>query len=450
MPCAKVLEYVGVTRSDRNSSWKICFQIDDISFNAFFKPPKQIERETGIRDVELLAIPLIIDMAAQVRPKSVCIGCQNGLPRFSKLFHDAAGSLLDEQAAFWQRPDFMKRPELSGKWGIRKNRNKGLRNNHVVLGFSGGKDSIVTLFSLLKAGYEVHPFLLNEGDRSWQDLRKWIPKLRAIGLKPATAYFLSSRRKQIIETYGDWYLSSYQIGLLMGILSMYADKIGASKIVLGIENSADDSYVYYRNRIINHQHQKTTKHLRLLETTYRRLINENIRIGSPISSISDGDVLNILLSHVPRNLQAFSSCGSANWRSKNCGKCEKCGFIYALLQKTRKGRQLSRKIFKKELFDDVELYSPWLDRRYSSPMACIGSRQEVWESFEHNLNNNSKLAVIRKWKTSGFRKEYLSSVHKAKFRPSKLSPLENPVLCASKLIRKWTDHFVTKGESSRS
>ena len=29
MPCAKVLEYVGVSRSDRKSSWRICFQIDD-------------------------------------------------------------------------------------------------------------------------------------------------------------------------------------------------------------------------------------------------------------------------------------------------------------------------------------------------------------------------------------------------------------------------------------
>jgi 7-cyano-7-deazaguanine synthase in queuosine biosynthesis len=439
MPCAKALRYVGVSRDSRKCSWKICFQIDDVYFNAFFRPPKHIERETGIRDVELLAIPLIIDIAAQVRPKSVCIGCQNGLPRFRKLFHDAVGALLDEQAAFWQRPDFMKRPELSGKWAVRKNHNKGLRNNDVVLGFSGGKDSIVTLFSLLRAGYKVHPFLLNEGDRTWQDLRKWIPKLRAIGLKPAAAYFLSSRRKQIRQMYGDWYLSSYQIGLLVGILSMYADKIGAGKIVLGIENSADDNYARYRNKIVNHQHQKTTKHLRLLETTYRRLINKNIKIASPISGISDSQVLNILVRHVPRKLQEFSSCGSANWMSKNCGKCEKCAFIYALLQRTQEGKQLSRRIFSRELFSDIELYRPWINRRYSAPLACIGSRQEVWESFEENLKNKSELEVIQKWKASRFRQEYLSNARKAKRRRNKLSPLEKPVLSASRLVRKWAD-----------
>jgi 7-cyano-7-deazaguanine synthase in queuosine biosynthesis len=439
MPCAKVLEYVGVSRSDRGSSWRISFQVDDLPFNAFFKPPKQIEQETGARDVELLAIPLAIDIAAQVRPKSVRISCHDGLPRFSKLFHDATGALLAEQAAFWQRPDFLRCPELSGRWAARDNHNKRLRNNHVVLGFSGGKDSIVTLFSLLEAGYEVHPFLLNEGDRSWQDLRRWIPKLRAIGLKPAVAYFLSSRRKQIIETCGDWYFSSYQIGLLTGALSMYADKIGASKMALGIENSADDNFSYYRDRIVNHQHQKTTRHLRLLESAYRRLTNENIRVASPIASISDGDVLDILLRHVPRNMQAFSSCGSANWRSKNCGKCEKCAFIYALLQKTEKGRRLSRKIFKKELLDDVELYTPWLDRRYSSPLACVGQRQDVWGSFEHCLDNDSKFAVIGKWQTSGFREEYLRTAHEAKSKPSKLSSLEYPVLRAAKLVRKWAD-----------
>ncbi|KPK41636.1 MAG: hypothetical protein AMJ65_09045 [Phycisphaerae bacterium SG8_4] len=119
MPRAKVLEYVGVSRGDRRSSWRICFQVDDLAFNAFFKPPKQIERETGVRDVELLAIPLIIDLAAQVRPKSVRIGSPNGLPQFRRLFHDAAGALLAEQAAFWQRPDFLKCPELSGRWAAR-------------------------------------------------------------------------------------------------------------------------------------------------------------------------------------------------------------------------------------------------------------------------------------------------------------------------------------------
>lgn len=439
MPCAKVLKCVEVTRNSRKCCWKIRFQIDDMYFNAFFRPPKQIERETGIRDVELLAIPLIIDLVAQVRPKSVCVGCQNGLPRFNELFHDAAGALLDEQAAFWHRPDFMKRPKISGKWDVRKNNNRVLRANDIVLGFSGGKDSIVTLFSLLKGGYKVHPVLLNEGDRSWQDLRKWIPKLRSIGLKPAVTYLLSSRRKQIRQMYGDWYFSLYQIGLLVAILSMYADKIGVGKIVLGIENSADNNYAHYRDKIVNHQHQKTTKHLKLLERTYRRLINTNIRIGSPIASISDSEVLNILVSYVPRNLQAFSSCGSANWRSKNCGKCEKCAFIYALLQKTREGKQLSRRIFKRELFSNVELYRPWIDRRYSTPLACIGPRQEVWESFEENLKSNSGLEVIRKWKTCSLRKEYLSNARKAKRTRNKLSSLEKPVLPASKLVRKWAD-----------
>ena len=85
------------------------------------------------------------------------------------------------------------------------------------------------------------------------------------------------------------------------------------------------------------------------------------------------------------------------------------------------------------------MYNPWVDRRYSSPLACIGPRQEVWESFEHSLNDNSRLAVIQKWKTSGFREEYLRSAHKAESKPGRLSPLENPVLRASKLVRKWAD-----------
>src|SRR5205085_8994809 len=160
---------------------------------------------------------------------------------FGEVFSDAVCALIAEEDAYWRRSRFVSTPIMHGCFANRKPSNEPLDRNKVVLGFSGGKDSIVSLFALLGAGYEVLPVLVNEGDRTWQDIRKWIPKLRGLGLHPLVAYLSVGRRKYLREKYGDWYFSSYQLGWLLAILALCAVETRASIICLGIESSADFS-----------------------------------------------------------------------------------------------------------------------------------------------------------------------------------------------------------------
>jgi len=440
MARAKVLSLQGVRHNSGRCPWRMEFQVDDTAVSAFFRPPKEIAERMGHHKASLVALPILCDLAAEVRPKEVTVpeGC--GMPSFHQVFNDAVGALLADQDAYWNRTRFTQMPKLLGKFARWKYEKRCLDPKRVVLGFSGGKDSIVSLFAFLKAGYDVHPVLLNEGDRTWQDIRGWIPKLRRHGLQPMVAYLSSGYRNKLQELYGDWHYSSYQLGWVVATLALCATEIGAGVICLGIETSAENSFVTFRGRRINHQYQKTTKHLKRLERFYQRVLNPGLRIGSPIAHATDTEVLKVLLEQVPENFQEFSSCGASNWRSKHCGRCEKCAFVYALLSESANGRLLAERIFRQNLLEDVELYRPWIDARFRILQACIGSRREVWKAFEALLEAGSEKAVVQKWRESQLRRQaYLTKSAPGSRGTAKQTAysLSLTVADAAALVQRW-------------
>jgi 7-cyano-7-deazaguanine synthase in queuosine biosynthesis len=434
MPTAKTLILSDIGTGTGRCPWRIEFQIDNHHVNAYFRPAKNSNSLTERQHISLIAIPILIDLTAQVRPKTVKIAKHLQLPNFDCLFNDAAGALLNEQDAFWSRSSFTHLPRLFYNTEKRDSPRYSLNQKRAVLGFSGGKDSIVSLHALAQAGYEVIPILLNVGDRTWQDVRKWIPRLRGAGFRPLTNYLLPCRRKPLMDAYGDWYYSSYEIGWLVIILALYAVSFRAAHIVLGIEHSADVNHSLYHNRKINHQHQKTTGHLKLLREFLQRALHPDLSISSPIAHLSDTAVLDALLNHIPRSFQAFSSCGSSNWQSKFCCKCDKCAFVYSLLRASNKGGLLAKKLFRKNLFNDIELYRPWIDARYNTVLACVGSRQEVWNAFESSVKKGCNSPVIEKWKRCSLRKEYIYSPIEG-ISPH-LTPLCMNIVDAAQLVSK--------------
>lgn len=440
MARAKVLELQDISPNAGRCPWRISYRVDDMPVHAFFRPPAEFAHEMGSDEVSLVALPILCDLAAEVRPRSVEVASRHMAPLFRPVFNDAVSALLLEQDARWRRRSLTPLPALRGKPAKRLAQATPVYPRRVVLGFSGGKDSVVSLFSLLGAGYEVLPVLLNEGDRTWQDIRGWLPKLRRLGLRPMVAYLSVGPRKYLRERYGDGYFSSYQLGWLLAVLALCAVKARASTVCLGIESSADFSWTPFRCRRVNHQHQKTTAHLKLLERFYRRALHPELRIASPIADVSDGDVLRALLERVPRPFRYFSSCGAANWRSKHCGECAKCIFIYALLYTSPEGRRLASRLFRRDLLEDVELYRPWLDDRFRLPPGCIGPRSDVWAAFEALSEARHNKPVVEQWKRSQLRRRAFASngrlIHDGPVKGA-ASPLGLPVQDATSLVRDW-------------
>ena len=440
MSRAATLSLANVRPSSGRCPWRIDFAIDGSPVSAFFRPPDQIREAVTESDVTLIALPILCDLAAEVRPKTVRVDPSVAAPSFGGIFRDAIGALLAEQDAFWARKRWTDVPSLSYKT-LRPPRSRTkLSHRRIILGFSGGKDSVVSLFALREAGYEVIPVLLNEGDRTWQDLRKWIPKLRGLGLDPHVAYLCPVKRGGLNRRYGDGHFSSYQIGWLTAVLAICAVRSGAGTICLGIEHSADHTNQTIRGKRVNHQHQKTTRHLISLERLYRRALHDGLRLASPIAECSDADVIRILLERVPPKYRAFSSCGGANSSSKHCGECEKCAFVYALLSASHAGRRLAKRIFRNDLLEEVDVYRPWIDARFNAPLACIGEPVEVWDVLESLGGAGQDSAVVRRWMRSSVRRnDYLprrgnvrrERKHSAQFE------LAGPVSQAAKLIHRW-------------
>lgn len=438
MGVAKRVDFVGVTPSKGRCPWRLDFEIDGLPVHAFFRPPATILSTFTQSDAGLLGLPLTCHLAADVRPQVVSLRAPGTHAGFAKVFRSAIEALLLEQDAYWGRRNLTEVPKVECfDRGMRTSDRKPLDDRLVVLGFSGGKDSLVSLFSLVEAGYSVVPVLLNEGDRTWQDLRRWVPKLRGYGLKPLTAYLRINSRPAVQARYGYWNRSSYQIGWVTMLLALIAEKLSAGVVALGIESSADRSGYSFRGNKVNHQHQKTTGHLHQFQDFLGAAINPALRIASPIAAFTDEEIIRALLQGVGSNWWDFSSCGSSNSRSKHCCVCDKCAYIYALLSRTNTGRNLAARIFRRNLFNDVELYRPWLDARYREPMACIGEKWELWAALEDALSHDASSPVMQFWKRCAYR-DQLGVARRTIYGSGRADVhLAQPVLKAARVIESW-------------
>ncbi|XLZ69739.1 hypothetical protein ABT364_24925 [Massilia sp. SR12] len=412
------------------------FDVDGMAVHAFFNPPSIVADQFSEEDVGMLALPLACHMAADVRPHTLSMEGPGSFSAYDGVLRSALAALLLEQDVYWQRRNSTSLPDIVWQ-GLEVNRSKRNRLDPrtVILGFSGGKDSLVCLFSLLEAGFTVYPLLLNEGDRTWQDLRRWIPRLRGLGLQPLTAYLRIDTRPALRRKYGKWHRSSYQIGWLTSVLALVAEKMGAAVICLGLEGSADRSGIICRDRIVNHQHQKTTDHMQQLQDFFRQAVHPKLSIGSPIAPFSDARILQAMFTGLRPRWRHFSSCGSSNSQSKHCCACDKCAYIFALLARTKKGRALARHLFRRDLFEDIELYRPWLDKRYRAPFACVGERWELWAALEEALNDGGDSPVLAYWRQSPFRSQYHTEGHAS--LPLHEAALAAPVRSASKVVARW-------------
>src|SRR5436305_9683120 len=159
MARAKILALQDIRPSAGRCPWRIQYQIDETPVHAFFRPPLEFAQNIGIKEVSLIALPILCDLAAEVRPQSVEVASPYRAPMFRRIFSDAVEALLLEQDASWHKSSLTPLPKIRGKGAKWQSRNISLHPKRAVLGFSGGKDSIVSLFALLKSGYEFLPVL---------------------------------------------------------------------------------------------------------------------------------------------------------------------------------------------------------------------------------------------------------------------------------------------------
>src|SRR2546423_1635918 len=132
---ARCLVLESISSNSGRCPWRIQYKADDIAVAAFFRPPSAIAGTLRPQDLSLIALPILCDLAAEVRPLRISLGRHILGPVSLELFNDALGGLLLEQDAYSNRAIFTSLPQMLGQFAKRKLRNNTLVPNRVVLGF---------------------------------------------------------------------------------------------------------------------------------------------------------------------------------------------------------------------------------------------------------------------------------------------------------------------------
>jgi 7-cyano-7-deazaguanine synthase in queuosine biosynthesis len=247
--------------------------------------------------------------------------------------------------------------------------------NRILLLMGGGKDSLYCYLLLKKAGYDVQCFYLTEASRTWQQLRR-VYRFLDNQCEQHRA-FLNANQRGKLETRYPWdYSSQFLIGQAIAMSLPYALASGSRYIALGLERSADESMLSYRGRPVNHQYQKSSNFVFLLNRYLHWKFNRSISVVSPVHGLYDMGIYARLLKVGRRLIGLQSSCGGANSYRQHCGRCEKCAFLAALLAGISGDRRLYRKLFPKDPLADAEACQPWLTPDDKRPLTCAGLKEE--------------------------------------------------------------------------
>ncbi|MDD4318874.1 MAG: hypothetical protein PHW10_00920 [Candidatus Peribacteraceae bacterium] len=267
------------------------------------------------------------------------------------------------------------------------------RAKRVLVPVGGGKDSMVTVELLKKAGFDCtllrlgkHPLidrLAEEAGLPLLTVNRSLPKelfeLNAAGALnghvPITAYL--SFVAVIVAILGDF-----------------------DAVVLSNERSASFGNVSYHGKEINHQWSKGIAFERMMQDYLRSFVKTDISCFSLLRPLSELHIAK-LFAQFPRYLPLTTSCNK-NWKIRAresaplppgegrggegnlwCGKCPKCAFVFSLLAAFVPKKTLLQ-TFGKNLYTDaalLPLYRELWGIEGMKPFECVGTPDEAKAAF---------------------------------------------------------------------
>ncbi len=256
-------------------------------------------------------------------------------------------------------------------------------SNKILIGVSGGKDSIVTAELMKKSGRELTAFAVeNEAQGLTND-----EVVKLLGLPS-----LKIKRKldSKLKTLSGSYKGHIPISAVYAFLGVTAAILyGYKYVVASNEHSSNYGNVEYLGVEVNHQWSKSS----LFENLFQKYVQDNITPDvtyfSLLRPFTELKIVH-LFSKYPRYFHLFTSC-NRNYRMDNgvsmptlwCGECAKCAFAFVMLAAFLSEQEVL-KIFGKNMFEDenlLDLYRELLGTKNSKPLDCVGTPDEVSTAF---------------------------------------------------------------------
>ncbi len=318
------------------------------------------------------------------------------------------GALTDEQTAFWRKlywnglgeffytngisesQDGFLRVE-SGEWrvenGERRTENKTSQTggspfstlhsplSAYLVPIGGGKDSVVTLELLRRAGKTIRPLIMNPRGATRECARVAGFPLEEV---------LVIRRKidpTLLDLNAKGYLNGHTpFSAMLAFYTRLASALsGIPNVALSNESSANESTV--KGSYVNHQYSKSLE----FEDDFRNYVNEaaSFNYFSFLRPLSELQIA-MLFSRFTAYHDVFRSCNVGSKEDIWCGHCAKCLFAYIILSPFIAPERLNA-IFGKSMLDDTTLdleFRQLLGLAETKPFECVGTVSEVRQALQ--------------------------------------------------------------------
>lgn len=251
----------------------------------------------------------------------------------------------------------------------------------------GGKDSLVSVDLLERAGREITLFavnpkgpILSTAERSGHALigvrRTLDPEMVRLSREPG---------------YYNGHVPSTAINSVIAALA--ALLYGFDTIILSNERSASEGNIAFDGREANHQHSKSLDFERLIGQTLTRATGGSLDYFSLLRPYSEARIAQ-LFARTARYDDVFSSC-NVNFRLAGndgplwCGKCPKCHFVFLILAPWMTRERLVA-IFGQNVLDEtgnIPAYRELTGLAGHKPWECVGEILEaaacLWQISEN-------------------------------------------------------------------
>lgn len=265
----------------------------------------------------------------------------------------------------------------------------------VLVPIGGGKDSVVTVELLKKAGADIYPYIINPRGAT-------LGCVAAAGIAPDKITGVRrSIDKTLLELNAKGYLNGHTpfSAVVAFSAELFAIMSGRKYIALSNESSANEAYV--DGSSINHQYSKSTE----FERDFREYCAELGKAPEYFSLLRPWSEWQIAREFVkyPQYFGVFQSCNLGSKTNVWCGNCAKCLYVYILLAAFLEDKTLEdifgcNMLEKRELSETLEeLITDGRDK----PFECVGTRDEVRLSLEMaiKLRGERLPALLRHYRT---------------------------------------------------
>lgn len=244
----------------------------------------------------------------------------------------------------------------------------------------GGKDSVVTLELLKKAGEDITPFMINGRKAIFGCVEaSEIPPEKSVN-------FSRTIDKTLLELNKAGYLNGHTpfSAVVAFSAELCACFLNKRYVVLSNESSANETYVEGKN--VNHQYSKSTEFEKDFREYCAEAFGSCAEYFSLLRPLSEWQIAREFVNY-PRYFPVFQSCNLGGKTDVWCCNCAKCLYVYILLAAFLDDETLTG-IFGCNMLEKTGL-SEMLDGLMldgeDKPFECVGTKNEVRLSLKMAL-----------------------------------------------------------------